>query len=380
MRYGFSVVGSLLMNRSIRNALGAFALLCFFSGSAAYAADSFPVTAAQMKALGVTVQRLDQPAAIRGPIYPARVVLPLQQEQVISAPVAGLVDQLLVEEHQNVTQGQPLLRLNSPQFGQQQLDALEAASKNRLAQQALVRERKLFAEGIIPQRRVFEAEAAAGDAQGRLRQSKGALRLAGLDGASITRLIDSGTLKDALVLRSKSAGVVVSIGAKPGQRVAAADPLLRVADLSRLWLDIQLPAERANVWAKDGRISIVGRTATAKPLSLGAMVGEGQTITLRAEVTAGTDQLRPGEFVQAQVPLAGTKGAWALPLAAVVRQKEQAVVFVRTPKGFTAQPVTVVASAGPSISVSGPLQAGDQIAISSVIALKAAWLGQSGGE
>jgi membrane fusion protein, heavy metal efflux system len=84
--------------------------------------------------------------------------------------------------------------------------------------------------------------------------------------------------------------------------------------------------------------------------------------------------------VQAQVPLAGTQGAWTLPLAAVVRQGEQAHVFVRTAQGFVAQPVEVVASSGPSVSVAGPLKVGDQIAISSVIALKAAWLGESGGE
>ncbi|TPG08572.1 HlyD family efflux transporter periplasmic adaptor subunit [Rhodanobacter glycinis] len=368
------------MNFSIRRALGAFALLCLAPSSVLYAADTFPVTAAQMKALGITVQRLDRPVDIRGPIYPARVVLPLQQEQVISAPMAGLVDQLLVDEHQTIVRGQPLLHLNSPEYGEQQLRALEAASKSRLAQAAVVRERKLFAEGIIPQRRVFEAEAAASDAQARVRQASGALRLAGVDGAAIAQLIQSGVLKDALVLHSKGAGVVVSIEAKPGQRVAAADPLIRVADMSRLWLDIQIPAERANAWARNGQIVVVGRKATAKPLSLGAVVGEGQMLILRAEVTSGADQLRPGEFVQAQVPLAGTRGAWTLPLAAVVRQGGQAYVFVRTAQGFVAQPVEVVASSGPSVSVAGPLKAGDQIAISSVIALKAAWLGESGGE
>jgi membrane fusion protein, heavy metal efflux system len=372
--------GSFFMNFSIRRALGAFALLCLASGSAVYAADTFPVTAAQMKALGITVQRLDRPVDIRGPIYPARVVLPLQQEQVISAPMAGLVDQLLVDEHQAITRGQPLLHLNSPEYGEQQLSALEAANKGRLAQATLARERSLFAEGIIPRRRVFEAEAAASDAQARVRQANGALRLAGVDSAAIAELIRSGALKDALVLHGKSAGVVVGINAKPGQRVAAGDPLMRVADMSRLWLDIQIPAERANAWARNGQIVVVGRKATAKPLSLGAVVGEGQILTLRAEVTAGADQLRPGEFVQAQVPLAGTRGAWTLPLAAVVRQGEQAHVFVRTAQGFVAQPVEVVASSGPSVSVAGPLKVGDQIAISSVIALKAAWLGESGGE
>ena len=63
--------------------------------------------------------------------YAAKVMLPPGQEQVVSAPVAGVVDQLLVGEQQAVKAGQPLLRLNSPQFGEMQLKLLEAACRER---------------------------------------------------------------------------------------------------------------------------------------------------------------------------------------------------------------------------------------------------------
>ena len=70
--------------------------------------------------------------------------------------------------------------------------------------------------------------------------------------------------------------------------------------------------------------------------------------------------------------------SWPLPVASVVRQGDKAYVFVRTPKGFLAQQVTVLNSAGASVQVQGPLKAGQDIAVTSVIALKAAWLGKSG--
>lgn len=341
----------------------------------------FAVSAAQLKTLGVTLLKLEQPGAITGMAYAAKVVLPPGQEQMVSAPVAGVVDQLLVGEQQSVKAGQPLLRLNSPQYGEMQLKLLEAASRARLSQKTLQREKALLAEGIIPERRVQEAEVAAQDDAARQRQAEAALRLAGIDAASIQRIAAGGTLQDGLVVRARAAGVVLGIDIKPGQRVQEADALLRLVSLQTLWLDIAMPADRQPATlAKAAAIQIVGRDAVALPLSVGAMVSDSQTVTLRARVTRGAERLRPGEVVQAQVPFAANAAGWALPLQAVARQDDQAYVFVRTDKGFVARPVNVVSSAGASVQVTGELKPGQEVATASVIALKAAWQGKSGGD
>lgn len=341
----------------------------------------FAVSDAQMKTLGVTLLKLEQPAAIAGMAYAAKVVLPPGQEQLVSAPVAGVVDQLLVGEQQAVKAGQALLRLNSPQFGEMQLKLLEAASRARLSQQTLQREKALLGEGIIPERLVQEAEVAAQDDAARQRQAEAALRLAGIDAATIQRVAAGGALQDGLVVRARAAGVVLGIDIKPGQRVQEADALLRLANLQTLWLDIAMPADRQpSTLPKSVAIQIVGRDAEAMPLSVGAMVSDSQTVTLRARVTRGADRLRPGEVVQARVPFAVNAAGWALPLQAVARQDDQAYVFVRTDKGFIARPVSVVSSAGASVQVTGELKPGQEVATASVIALKAAWQGKSGGD
>jgi cobalt-zinc-cadmium efflux system membrane fusion protein len=356
----------------------AFAL-AFLLPAIVSAADEFPVSAAQMQALGISLQRVDAGTEIRGLTYPARVILPPEQQYVLSAPVAGSVEQLLVEENQRVKSGQPLIRLASPEFGQLQISALEAANGDRIARQTLDRERQLFAEGIVPQRRVAAAEAAAAESQARIRMARAGLRVIGVNDAAIARLLDGGATQESLVLYAKRGGIVSGLNAKPGERVAAADPLLHITDASRLWLDIQIPAERANNWSKDQSIGILGRTATAKAIRAGSVVNEGQSVSLRAQVISGTDQLRPGEFVQVQVPFSSSADTWTLPLPAIARQGDMAYVFVRTSKGFAARAVTVINSAGQSVSVKGEIKAGDQVAVTSVIALKAAWLGESGG-
>ena len=351
----------------------------------AHAADEFPVTPAQMQGLGITLQRLEKPADIQGQAYPARVVLPPSQEQVVSAPLAGLVDRVMVGENDAVKSGQPLLRLISPELGELQLKLLEASSKSRLSQKTAQRERMLFADGIIPERRVQQAEGAAEEDRARVQQAEAALRLAGVDGASLKRIAAGGALQDGLTVHAKTAGTVMALYVKAGQRVAQADALMRLADTRQLWLDIQLPADRrSQVAIKGGQITVVGREAKAVPMSLGSMVSDSQTVTLRAQVTQGATLLRPGEYVQAQVPFATLTSAgsgsesWPVPVASVVRQGEKAYVFVRTPKGFLAQQVTVLNSAGASVQVQGQLKTGQEIAVTSVIALKAAWLGKSG--
>lgn len=348
----------------------------------AHAADQFAMTPAQMQALGVQLQKLEAgPAAVEGPTYPARVILPPRQEQVVSTPLAGVVDQILVADNEAVRTGQPLVRLASPELGELQLKLMEAASQSRLASATLQRERQLLAEGIIPERRVQEAAAAAAQQQARLRQSEAALRLAGLDAATIRRIADGATVDSSVTIRAKGPGMVFGLTAKPGLRVQPADALMHIADGSRLWLDVQVPlgwSPGAGATARGVTMQVVDRPASAIGQSLGMVASDSQTVTLRAEVRSGANLLRPGEFVQVRIPFTAGQG-WSVALQSVVRQGDKAYVFVRTPQGFTATPVTVLASAGQTVRITGPLTAGQEIATSSVIALKAAWQGKSGG-
>jgi cobalt-zinc-cadmium efflux system membrane fusion protein len=370
-----------MFNRLSRGALlrcAALAVSCQLVFPA-QAADEFAVTPAQMKALGVELLKLEPRSGTEGPTYPARVVLPPRQQQVVSAPLAGVIEQLLVSENEAVRPGQPLVRLASPELGELQLKLMEAASKSRLSAITVQRERQLFAEGIIPQRRVQEAEAAAAQHLARQRQSEAALRLAGIDGVAIGRIAAGGVIDSVLTLRARGAGLVSELDVKPGQRVQPADALVRINDASRLWLDVQVPvAFQGSAAAVKGLpVIVVGRDVSAIGQSLGAMVSDSQTLTLRADVRRGAELLRPGEFVQVRVPFAVAAG-WTVPLQSVVRQGDKAFVFVRTARGFTATPVTVLASAGQTLRIAGELQPGQDIATGSVIALKAAWQGKGG--
>jgi len=368
------------MNKSLLrlpSGVWAVATTCIFMATA-QAADRparFSVPAGQIQALGIQVVPLQSQADPVMASFPAQVVVPARAEQVVSSPVAGMVAQLLVQQNQAVRPGTPLVRVASPELGQLQLHLLQATARATLARQAAQREQSLFDEGIIPQRRVQEAQAALMEAESALHQARAALRLSGMPAATIERIAASGMPQDSITLAATQAGIVTEIAVRPGQRVEAAAALLHVARIDSLWLDIQLPVAESANWKAGTKVKIQGRDVTARILSTGATVASGsQTVVVRAAVDGRTGLIRPGEFVTVELPAVVMQGSWDVPLSAVVHDGKQSYLFVRTADGFEARPVQVVASAGQRVRVQGPVTAGEQIAVSGVVALKGAWL------
>ncbi|KVW95549.1 RND transporter [Thiobacillus denitrificans] len=353
------------------------ATLCVLT-STAQAADQpvkFTVPNSQIQALGIQTAPLQTQTSAVKASFPAQVVLPPTAEQVVSSPVTGLVAQVLVQQNQAVRAGSPLVRIVSPELGQLQLQLLQATARATLARQAARREQALFKEGIIPQRRVQEAQAALMEGEAALNQAKSILRLSGMSAATINRVAASGKLQDSITLTAMQAGIVTELAVQPGQRVEAATALLHVAQMGSLWLDIQLPASQSASWPVGTRVEVPGRGITARILSASPTVSSNsQTLVLRAAVEGKTSQLRPGEFVTVELPMAATQGSWDVPLSALAYDGNQPYVFVRTSTGFEARPVQAVASAGQRVRVQGAVKAGERIAVSGVVALKGAWL------
>ena len=371
------------MKKSIFRPLLGWLTVAFVSVCDAGAADppaKFAVSDKQMRALSIQVAPLQRLAAAVLARFPAQVMVPPNREQVISSPVAGLIAQILVQQNQRVDQGAPLVRLSGSELGQLQLQLLQTATRATLARQAERREQNLFDEGIIPERRVQEAQAALKESEAALSQAKAALRLSGMSRATIDRIAASGKLEDSLVLHSTRAGIVTSVPVKPGQRVEAGSALLHIAQTDSLWLDVQVPAADATNWPPGTKFKLQGRNISARIVSIGSAVSAvSQTVALRAVVDSGAGGLRPGEIVAVELPLGAASGGWSVPLSAVAHDGKQAYVFVRVADSFEARAVTVVASAGQLVSVQGALKDGEQIAVSGVVALKGGWLDEKGG-
>jgi RND family efflux transporter MFP subunit len=337
-------------------------------GSAA--ASALSLKPEQVKALGVTTTTLGSAGAAAATAYPARLSVPHGQQRVVSAPLAGLVDSVLVSVGDVVRAGQPLASLRSAAAQELSRDAQQAASQADLAQRALQRDEQLHAEGLIP--------------TSRLEASRAAQRQAGLLAAERQRLLlQSGARGDFsgsndIALSSPVAGVVLEATVAVGQRVDAAMALFRVAQLGILWAEVQVPvADVGGVKPGDAVHIVLGGTETVtsgRVLSLGQAVDPAtQTVTVRAEIKAGgaaAQRLRPGQVVEARISQRAA-GVAQVAAAAVVRKADGAAVFIeQAPGQFRLAPVSVKSSSGGLTAVSG-LAPGAKVVVQGTAALLA---------
>jgi len=341
------------------------------------------LTGEQMQSLGIKTMALPAPLTSGRNTLTGRVVAAPGSQEVVSSPIRGLVTQLYVQPFQAVRTGAPLLRLSSPELGQLQLQLLQAQSRTVLAQQTAKREDALVSEGIIAQRRAVEAQAALREAEAALQQAKSALRLSGMSSAAIDGVAKSGVPQDAIMISAPRAATVTEIEVKAGQRVEAATALLQLSQVDALAVEIQIPVAESANWPVGGEVELPDGGAKAKITGVSPVVApNSQMALLRATLNKRGDKGRtplPGELVS--VVLSGARAAgWEVPQSAVIHDGPQAYVFVQVGDAFEARAVTVSQAVPGQVRVSGPLKAAEQIAVSGLVALKAAWLNPAGGK
>ena len=345
--------------------------VCFFAlalvlALPAGAAENIVLAAGQLKSLGVETAVVSGGGGGGQGGLPARVTVPNEQMRVVAAPVAGMVDMLAVAPGANVRRGQVVARLASPQALELQRDNLQASSQAQLTENNRKRDEQLFAEGLIAESRLQASRAAAAQAAAQASERRQGLALAG---------VVPGQVGGPLALTAPIDGVVLEQGVNVGQRVEASTLIYRIARLSPLWLEIQAPVAVA-IGLKEGLpFKVNGTAAQGKLIAIGRAVEPGsQSVLLRAAVDSGAEALRPGQTVEVQLALPAG-GPLRLPVAALSRQGEAAVVFVQvgsSDKGtsFTPRPVKVLSESGDSAAVEG-VKPGERVAVKGVSGLKA---------
>lgn len=350
----------------------------------AAAADQLAIDSAGMENLGVETAAARAASSPSGTSVRARVVIPPAREYVVGPMMAGVVERVHVLAGQSVEKGALLAEVVSSEFIPLQRDYVDAVVDAGLAESRLVRDRQLVDEGIVSKRRLEESRAAAQAARARRNAAGELLRQAGMDDAAVNALAAGQAFRRALNLRAPIDGVVTEAAAVTGQQVSALAPLFRVADLSELWLELQLPPELlGRVGEGTPVLAAGGEQAIGRVLSVGRVVDpETQIALARAELTSNPRGLRPGQFTSVLVGSAGKAGAAGLvtvPMSALIRSADAAYVFVRNAQGFEVRPVTVASAEGDAVYLAGGVAPGETVAISGVAALKALWLGGEGG-
>lgn len=369
--------------RAVVNTLGLIVPLFFVGqllGQPVFAATSglIKVSPIQMKSLGIGVSPLERHAGSLSPGMPALVVVPDGQTRVVAAPLAGAILDASFAEGEPVRKGQVLVRLSSPDLINLQRDLAQAATSQKLAQDAARRDEALFKEGIIAESRALASAGQLAQARAALSAQRAALQAQGLGATAIAQAERGERFSAEISLSAPFDGVVLMRQALAGSRVEAATPLYTIARLDPLWLEIEVPADVAARLKPGMQVDIPGRRAKGSVLRVVPTAGAAQTVRVRAKVNNPDGDLRVGQSVAARIQTTGDGSAWRVPVKALVREAGKTWVFVLRQGGFIALPVTLQNQSAGAASVLGEFKVGEMVAVSGVAALKAYWTG--GGE
>ncbi|MGN2252969.1 efflux RND transporter periplasmic adaptor subunit [Frateuria sp. GZRe12] len=291
-----------------------------------------------------------------------------QATQVL-APFSGPVTQLLVSAGQHVTKGQPLARVDSPDFaaavGAYGKALVAARNAHRLADA----DRDLSEHESLPRRELEQAQADAASAEADRDAALQALLALGADAPTI-KAIQAGQPLSRIqaMIRAPVAGTVAEKLITPGQLLqAGSTACFTVADLSRLWVMAQVaPAESGGVAVGDPATIDAGGAGTLRGRvdNIGAVVDpDTRAIPVRVLVENASGQLKKQMYVRVRIESGQTERGLLVPASAVLRDEQNLpFVYVAQPDGsFARRGVALGYRAGDRYQVSEGLHAGDRV-------------------
>jgi len=372
-RAGFVAV-CLLMPAGVPAAAESTAVTAVAATTSAPPEILIPMDERNARAAGISTIRV---AADRGHnelSFPGTVVIPQQQIRIVAAPAGGIVETLLVSQDDNVTAGQVVALVRSPDIVEAQRNYLGALSDNTLAADKLRRAQLLFEGKATPERELRIAETEASIAKAKLEERAQLLLLLGMSKEEFDTLQSTRAIASMLTLRAPIDGTVVTRHVGVGEQIKSAASIFTLGVLSPLRVNIQVPAQRLPAIAEGDVVTVPAYRVQGKVIRIGRTVdATTQSATAVAEVDPA-GRLRPGLAVTAVIQVdqtAATDGGtvWSVPLTSVVRHRDQSWVFLRASGGFRAVPVQVVAEQQRTVTVRAGFTAQDEIAARGVLAL-----------
>ena len=344
-----------------------------------------PLTPAQLQHMQVQWGSLQPAESGLSATYPAEVVLPPTQTRAVTPAQSGLITRLDVAVGDQVRQGQVIGQLSSPDLVSLQSSYLQAETQARLHAQALKRDEELYKDGIIAQRRMQETQSAYETSQAMLGEHKQTLRLAGMSETQVQQLAQKRSMQSGMAIIAPISGQVMAQHQQVGARVDMATPILTISNPNPLWLMIQVPVAQARALQPGMQVSVpkLGLQARIDTV-LRQLNKDSQSTQVRASVHQGAELLSVGQVVDVALMRGGEqlqqpgRTSYSVPRSAVVRQGEQAVLFVQQPKGVSVLPVSIVLEHGQSLTISGDLHGDERIATRGAAALKGHWVGLGG--
>jgi cobalt-zinc-cadmium efflux system membrane fusion protein len=341
--------------------------------AAPHSADTMAMGPERLAASGVLVQPVSTSGLAAEIVAQASVEAEPGGQAVLTARAPGSVSRILKRLGDPVRAGETIALVQSREAGQIAAARGVATAKADLARKVLARERSLYEQKVSPRQDLEQAQAELAAAEAEARSASSAVSAADVsrDGRYV-------------MVVSPISGRITAMAASLGAFVQPETELFRIADPARIQIEAAVTATDANR-IRPGDQAVIetntGETRSAVVRSVTPGVSkETRSATVVLALTGGAGVLQPGQLVRARITSrqSATSGI-VVPEDAVQVVEGRDAVFVRTPKGFRVQPVTVGQRSAGRVQIVEGLKGGESIATRNAFLLKAE-LGKSAEE
>jgi len=272
-----------------------------------------PVTTQNMGVRTATVARRDLHRVIR---TSGLVAYEEPRQYVLNAKIDGWIERLHVSETgRQVKKGEPLLDIYSPELVSAQQEFLLALDNANTLRKSPFPE---IAEGG---KRLLDA-------------SRERLRYWDIPASQIARLEKSRQVRRTLTLVAPYDGIVTHKGVNEGAFVKAGMELLRVSDISRVWVNADI-YEYELSWVRVGQAARIILPYAGQKDLLGKVTylypfvdPKTRTVKARIELDNSDMSLKPDMYVSVRIEAQPVEGVLTIPSEAVLRSGERRTAFV----------------------------------------------------
>ncbi|CAN5399050.1 hypothetical protein BH23BAC3_BH23BAC3_18460 [soil metagenome] len=329
-------------------------------------------------------QSLARTIEAHGEIQPVK-----RLEAVVSAPFSGIIlssmNQQLPVEGQEVSKGNSLLRLNpsiqsadGENYAQQ---FINAQSEFELTRKNLERSERLYNQDAIPESELEQARMNFRRARTRFQTIN---EIAQVDTSSIESYGDSEE-SYRFELKSPINGVIIDMFVTPGMQVQAGEPLFRIVDMSKMWLNVHVPAhKRSSVQTPESAVFTVQgndqlydlENVNGKLISRGNKIDpQTRTLSLVYEIDNQDNLLQSGLFTTVVIDTETKENVLAIPESALIEEEGNFVVYVHvTGESFEKRAITTGIRNRGWVEVSSGLIDGEHVVTKNAYQVKLASL------